>query len=129
MIAELHAVADTTLVPTYTDPLELSQAMQGMHMRDMLGYDDDGADVEGINDITRIAPNSTNNDYQLGGSKHLQKALHALIAEFHDIFSYSVKDKAMDVPPIEFNVDRVSQWETKLNRRCLNIYLLRNMTP
>ena len=27
MIAELHAVADTTLVPTYTDPLVLSQAM------------------------------------------------------------------------------------------------------
>ena len=56
MIAELHAAADTTLVPTYTDPLELSQAMQGLHMRDMLGYDDDGADEDGVNDIdiTRI---------------------------------------------------------------------------
>ena len=30
MIAELHAVVDTTLVPAYTDPLELSQAMQGL---------------------------------------------------------------------------------------------------
>ena len=68
MIAELHAAADTTLVPTYTDPLELSQAMQGLHMRDMLGYDDDGADEDGVNDIdiTRMAPNSTNYDYQLG---------------------------------------------------------------
>ena len=55
MIAELHAVVDTTLVPTYTDPLELSQAMQGLHMRDMLRYDDDGADEDGVNviDITR----------------------------------------------------------------------------
>ena len=42
------------------------------------------------------------------------------IAEFHDIFSYSVKDKAMDVPPMEFNVDR-ALWETNLNR--LDIYL------
>jgi len=69
MIAELHAVADTTLVPTYTDPLELSPAMLGLHMRDMLRYDDDGAVEDGVNDIivTRMAPNSTNNDYQLGG--------------------------------------------------------------
>ena len=51
MIAELHAVADTTLVPTYTDPLELSQAMHGLYMRDVLGYDDDGADEDDVNDI------------------------------------------------------------------------------
>jgi len=49
----------------------------------MLGYDDDG--VNDI-DITRMDPTSTNNDYQLGGSQHLQKTLHALIAEFRDIF-------------------------------------------
>ena len=92
MIAVLHAVADTTLVPTYTDPLELSQAMQGLHMRDMLGYDDDGADEDGGNDIdiTRMVHNDLNNDYQLGGSVLLQTALRALIAEFSDIFSYSV---------------------------------------
>ena len=68
IIAELHAVADTTLVPTYADPLELSEAMQGLHMRDMLWYDDDGADEDGVNDIdiTRMATNSTNSDYQLG---------------------------------------------------------------
>ena len=112
MIAELHAVADTTLVLTYTDPIELSQAIQGLHMPDMLEYDDDGANYI---DITRMDPISTNNDYQLGGSEHLQKAFHALIAEFHDIFSYSVKGKAMDVPPKEFTVDR-DQWDTNLNR-------------
>jgi len=27
-VAELHAVADTTYLPTYTDPLQLAQAMQ-----------------------------------------------------------------------------------------------------
>ena len=31
----VHAVADTTLVPTYTDPMELSQATQGLYMRDI----------------------------------------------------------------------------------------------
>ena len=64
--------------------------------------------MTGVNDIdiTRMNPTSTNNDYQLGGSQHLQKALHFLIAEFRAIFSYSVKDKAMDVSPMEFIVDR-----------------------
>ena len=76
MIAESHAVSDSALVPTYTDPLELSQVMQGLHMRDMLGYDDDGADEDGVNDkdISRMDPNHGNNDYQLGGSPHLQQA-------------------------------------------------------
>ena len=59
LIDELHAVADTALVPTYTDPLELLQAMQGLHMRDMLGYDDDDVDEDGVNgiDITRMVHN------------------------------------------------------------------------
>ena len=67
MIAELHEVADTTLVPTSTDTIELSQAMQGLHMHDMLGYEDDGADEDGVNDIdiTRMVHNDLNNDYQL----------------------------------------------------------------
>ena len=51
MIAELHAVTDITVLHTYTDPIELSQAMQGLHMRGMLGDDDDGADEEDVNDI------------------------------------------------------------------------------
>ena len=77
-------------------------------MRDMLGYDYDGADEDGVNDIdiTRMVHNDLNNDYQLGGSASLHNALHALIAEFSDIFSYSVKGKAMDVPPMEFTIDR-----------------------
>ena len=79
-------------------------------------YDDDGAD-DGVNDIdiTRMDQTSTNNDCQLAGSQHLQTALHVLIAEFFDIFSYSVNGKAMDVPPMEFTVDH-DQWETNFNR-------------
>ena len=86
-------------------------------MRDMLGYDDYDADEDGVNDIdiTRMVHNDLNNDYQLGGSVQLQTALRALISEFSDIFSYSVKGKAMDVPPMEFNIDR-SLWETNFNR-------------
>ena len=43
-------------------------------MSDMLGYDDDGADEEGVNDIdiTRMDQTNLNNDYQLGGLQHLQ---------------------------------------------------------
>ena len=51
MVAELYAAADTTYLLTCTDPMQLAQAMHGMHMSEMLGYDDDGADDEGINDI------------------------------------------------------------------------------
>ena len=52
MIAELHAVADTTIAPTHADPIELSQTMQCLHVRDMLEYDDDGADEEGLMILT-----------------------------------------------------------------------------
>ena len=70
-------------------------------MRDMLGYDDDD-DEDGVNDIdiTRMVLNKLNNDYQLKGSAQLQQALHSLLAEFSDIFSYSVKGKDLDVPPL-----------------------------
>jgi len=67
LVAEIHAVADTTYLPTYTDPLQLAQAMHGLHMSEMLGYDDDGAEDEGVNDIdtTLMAPNVPNQDYTL----------------------------------------------------------------
>ena len=42
MVAELHAVAATTYLPTYTDPLQLAQAIHGLQMSEMLGYDDEG---------------------------------------------------------------------------------------
>ena len=43
MVAELHAVADTPHLTTYTDYLQLAQAIHGLHMSEMLGYNNDGA--------------------------------------------------------------------------------------
>ena len=48
---------------------------------------------------------SDNKDYMMGGSGKLQNALTDLITEYDDIFSYSVKGRSMDVPPMEFTVD------------------------
>ena len=80
MLADFHAVADTTYLPTYTDPLQLAQAMYGLHMFEMLGYDEDGAEKEGVNDIDikLMAPNAPNEDCKLGGSP----ALHAKLRAF-----------------------------------------------
>ena len=60
----------------------------------------DGADYEGVNDIdtTVMAPNVPNEEYTLGGIPALQDKLRALIQQYSDIFSYSVKGKAYDVP-------------------------------
>ena len=37
--------------PTYEDANKLTQALQGLHMSQILGIDDDGEDEEGANDI------------------------------------------------------------------------------
>ena len=58
---------------------------------------------------------SENNDYTMGGSVHLQASLTDLIKEYDDIFSYSVKGRSMDVPPMEFKVDE-KNWESSGNR-------------
>ena len=96
----------------YSHILTQFSSHKPLHMRDMLGYDDDGADEDGVNDIdiTRMVQHNLNHD----GTVQLQQALNSMIAEFSDIFSYSVKGKAMDVPPMEFTIDR-SLWETNLN--------------
>jgi len=101
-IAELHSVVDTTLAPAYTDPIELSQAMQGFHMRDILGTMMMVWMRTALMMLTSHVWIRHNNDYQLGGSQQLQHdLLHALTAEFRDINSYSVKEKNMVVPPME----------------------------
>jgi hypothetical protein len=109
-------MADTTHNPTYTDPDLLAQAIQGLHISEMLGYDDDGADDQGVNDIdiSLMTPEATYDDFHLGGSPELQSKLRSLIAEFPDIFSYSVKGKAMNVPPMEFKIDK-ERWEIPAN--------------
>jgi len=86
-------------------------------MSRILGMDDDGADEEGPNDIdiSRINGAPRNDDYTIGGSTNLQQELHSLIKEYDDIFSYSVKGRSMDVPPMEFDVDK-KLWEASGNR-------------
>ena len=85
--------------PTYDDATELTQALQGLHMSQIPGIDDDRADEEGPNDIdiSRMNGAARNDDYTIGGSAHLQQELHSLIKEYDDIFSYSIKGRSMDV--------------------------------
>ena len=79
--------------------------------------DDDGTDEDGPNDIdiSRMNGSARNDDYTIGGSPALQDKLHALIKEYDDIFSYSVKGRSMDVPPMEFDVDK-KLWEASAHR-------------
>ena len=41
----------------------------------------------------------------MGGSEKLQNVLTDLITEHDNTFSYSVKGRSIDVPPMEFSVD------------------------
>ena len=85
-------------------------------MSEILEFDDDGADEDGQKDIdiSRTNASSDNNDYTMEGSEKLQASLTDLIKEY-DIFSYSVKGRSMDVPPMEFKVDE-KNWESSGNR-------------
>jgi hypothetical protein len=117
LFANIHTLADTAFVPTYTDEDQLTQAIQGLHLSEILGFDDDGADEEGPNDIdiSRMTENAPNDDYTIGGSPELQSGIRALIGEYKDIFSYSVKGKAVNVPSMEFTVNK-TEWESNANR-------------
>ena len=86
-------------------------------MSQILGIDDYGADEERPNDIdiSRMNEAARNDDYTIGGSTNLQQELHSLIKEYDDIFTYSVKGRSMDVPPMEFDVDK-KLWEASGNR-------------
>ena len=71
------------------------QALQGLHISELLGFEDDGVDEEGPKDIDAPlrAIQGDTKDYTMGGSEKLQAALGALIEEYNDIFSYSVKGR------------------------------------
>ena len=83
----------------------------------MLEYEDDGSSADGPNDIdiSNMRSNDNNMDYDLGGSSYLQQQLILLMQEYQDIFSYNVKGKAMQVPPMQFTVF-TDQWESNPNR-------------
>jgi hypothetical protein len=75
-------------------------------MGEILRYESDGVDDKGTNDInTTAAEQGIVNDGNIRGSPRLQEHIRALIAEYSDIFSASVKGRAMDVPPMTFTVD------------------------
>ena len=77
-------------------------------MSDILGYEDDGSADTGPNDvdISRMRPGSLNDDFEIGGPPELQADFRLFLQEYSDIFSYSVKGKAMDVPPMHFQVSK-----------------------
>ena len=49
----------------------------------------------------------------------LYKKLCTPIKEYDDIFSYSIKGRSMDVPPMEFDVDK-KLWEDSAHRLALH---------
>ena len=51
----------------------------------------------------------------MGGSDKLQASLTDLISNYDNIFSYYVKGRSIDAPPMEFKVDEKS-WESSGNR-------------
>ena len=72
---EINAVTDNMATPTYSNEDELIQALQGLHMSEILGFEDDGADEEGPNDIDiQLMGNTANEDYTMGGSECLQSS-------------------------------------------------------
>ena len=53
--------------------------------------------------------------YWEGHQLYRHYKLRTLLQQYSDKFSYSVKGKAMDVPPMEFTIDH-AKWETNQNR-------------
>ena len=117
LLHHISSIADTSNVPKYTSTDDMTQTLQHLHLGDMLEYEDDGSSADGPNDIdiSNMLPDVRSMDYDLGGSSNLQQHLIALMEEYRDIFSYNVKGKAMQVPPMQFTVF-TDQWESNLNR-------------
>ena len=63
IVAEVHAVTDITYYYfcLYIQTLQLAQAIHSLHMSDMLGYDEDGSDDVGFNDIDTLLISPMNN--------------------------------------------------------------------
>ena len=117
LLHHITSIADTSHIPTFTSAEDMTQTLQHLHLGDMLEYEDDGSSADGPNDIdiSNMRSNDNNMDYDLGGSSYLQQQLILLMQEYQDIFSYNVKGKAMQVPPMQFTVF-TDQWESNPNR-------------
>jgi len=76
-VAELHAVVDTTNLHTYTNPLQLAQAMHGFAYVWDVRVPWRWAVDEGAKDITALmVPNAPNADFKLGRPPTLQANSH-----------------------------------------------------
>ena len=47
LFAEINSITDNGATPTYTNTDDMIQALQGLHISELLGFEDDGADEEG----------------------------------------------------------------------------------
>ena len=47
LFAEINSVTNNATTPTYTNPDDVIQALQGLHISELLGFEDDGADEDG----------------------------------------------------------------------------------
>ena len=90
LFAQISAITDNEHEPTYEDTEELTQALQGLHMSQILGIDDVGAVEERPNEIGISSMNESarNDDDTIGGwCPGTSEKLHALIKEYGDILS------------------------------------------
>jgi len=74
LFAEINSITDNATTQTYTNPDDMIQALQKLHISELLGFEKDGAYENGRNGGTK--------DYTMGGSETLQEAPSALIDEF-----------------------------------------------
>ena len=84
LFAEINSVTDNGATPTYTNTDDMIQVLQGLHISELLGFEDDGVDEEGPNDIANAplrAIQGDTKDYTMGSSETLQASLGALIEE------------------------------------------------
>ena len=72
LFVEINSVTDNAPTPTYTNPYNMIQALQGFHISEPLGFED-GADEDGPNDIEAPLREIQGNmkDYIMGGSEKL----------------------------------------------------------
>ena len=79
LFAEINSITDNGATPTYANTDDMIEALQGLHISELLGFEDDGADEEGPNDIDAPlrAIQGDTKDYTMGGSEYLPATLSA----------------------------------------------------
>jgi len=100
LFAEINAVTENAATPTYTNPDDMIQALQDYILA---SFWDSKTTAQTKRDLTTLTPplmaiTGDTKDYTMGGSEILQASLGALIEEYNDIFSHSVKGRSMEVP-------------------------------